>query len=114
MYDEDLGREIDVITGDIVNARLRILSRACERYEKYLPEENILRYEDIVASRGKVLSTIVPAAGDMDEPLENRNLNELYDREGMLRIGGRLLRSECAYWRFYTRESVEILLAAVS
>lgn len=83
MYDDDLSREIDAMDGDIV------------------------------ASRGKVLSTIVPAAKDLDEPLESRNLSELYDREGMLRIGERLLRSEGAYWRFYTKESVENLLAAI-
>jgi hypothetical protein len=31
----------------------------------------------------------------------------------MLRIGERLLEREGAYWQFYTRESVEGLLAAM-
>jgi hypothetical protein len=47
----------------------------------------------------------------LDEPLLSRNLKPLYDREDMLRIGERLLASEGAYWRFYSRESVEDLLA---
>jgi hypothetical protein len=42
--------------------------------------------------------------------MENRNANKLYDYEGMLQIGERLLASEGAYWEFYTRESVEQLL----
>jgi hypothetical protein len=45
----------------------------------------------------------------LDEPLESRNLNKLYDRDEMLRVGERLLGSEGAYWRFYTKESVEEL-----
>ena len=42
-----------------------------------------------------------------------RNLNPLYDRDEMLRLGERLLASEGAYWRFYPKKSVEGLLAAV-
>lgn len=32
----------------------------------------------------------------------------------MLRLGERLLRSEGAYWNFYSRESVEELLAQLT
>jgi hypothetical protein len=49
----------------------------------------------------------------LDEPLESRNLNKLYDRDEMLRVGERLLGSEGAYWHFYTKESVEELLDQV-
>jgi hypothetical protein len=58
MYDEELEREIDSMTGDVIEARLRTLSWACERYGRYLPEDNVLRYEDLVGSRGKALSAI--------------------------------------------------------
>lgn len=77
IYDEELRHEIDSMDGDIIDARLRTLSWACERYDQYLPEENVVRYEDIVASEGKALSTVVPAAKELDEPLEGRNLNVL-------------------------------------
>jgi hypothetical protein len=67
----------------------------------------------MVSSGGKALSIITSSANLLNEPLESRNLNPLYDRDDMLRIGERLLEREGAYWRFYTRESVEGLLAAV-
>ena len=82
-------------------------------YAEYLPPENIVRYEDIVRSGGKALEVIVPSAGLLYEPLELRNLNPLYDRDEMLRLGERLLASEGAYWRFYPKKSVEGLLAAL-
>jgi hypothetical protein len=85
-----------------------------ERYEKFLPREHIIRYEDICASGGKALEVIVPAATNLDEPLENKNANPLYDRERVLRVGERLLKSEGAYWNFYTREDVQEIMDKLS
>jgi hypothetical protein len=82
-------------------------------YAEHLPPENVIRYEDMVGSGGKALSIITPSANLLGEPLESRNLNPLYDRDDMLRIGERLLEREGACWHFYNRESVERLLAAV-
>ena len=81
-------------------------------YAEHLPPENVIRYEDIVSSGGKALNIITSSANLLDEPLESRNLNPLYNRDDMLRIGERLLEREGDCWRFYTRESVEELLAA--
>ena len=75
--------------------------------------EHVIRYEDVVSSRGKALEVVVPSAQHLDEPLGSKNLNPLYDREQMLRLGEKLLASEGAYWHFYTRESVEKLLAVL-
>jgi hypothetical protein len=52
----------------------------------------------------------VPAASQLDEPLENKNLNPLYERDKVLRFGERLLESEGAYWTLYSRESVEEIM----
>ena len=52
-----------------------MLDWACEIYRRELPEENIVRYEDIIESSGKALSAVVPAAEELDEPLESKNLN---------------------------------------
>jgi hypothetical protein len=82
-------------------------------YAEHLPPENVIRYEDIVSSGGKALSIIASSANLLDEPLKSRNLNPLYDRDDMLRIGERLLESAGVCWRLYTRKSVEGLLAAV-
>jgi hypothetical protein len=85
-----------------------------DRYQKVLPRDHILRYEDIVSSGGRALKVIVPAARDLDEPLESKNLNSLYDRNEMLRLGERLLQSEGAYWNFYSRKSVEEMLGRLT
>ena len=112
-FDEEISARLTGIS-DVHERRLTLLSWFFERYEQELPGDHILRYEDIIASGGKALSAIVPAAEGLNEPLQSRNLNELYDREEMLRLGERLLKSEGAYWRFYSRESVEEILGQIS
>ena len=90
--------------------QLALLSWFFEQFSRSLPAANILHYDSIIASEGRDLSLIQPAAATMAEPLQSHNTNPLYDREGTVRLGERLLRSEGAYWEFYTRESVEALL----
>jgi hypothetical protein len=85
-----------------------------ERYLEALPPEHIIRYEDICASSGAALQAIVPAAAGLDEPLENKNANPLYDRKKTLRVGERLLESEGAYWNFYTRDDVQEIMDNLS
>jgi hypothetical protein len=102
------------VTAGTFEWMLKMLDWACEMYRRELPEENIIRYEDIIDSKGKALSAVVPAAEELDVPLESKNLNPLYDREMMLEVGETLLRSEGAYWHFYSKESVEDLLAEIS
>ena len=85
-----------------------------ERYQRELAIEHIIRYEDFVAFGGKALEAIVPAARELDEPLESQNLNPLYSRDKVLRYGERLLQSDGAYWNFYSRESVEEILNSLA
>ncbi len=92
----------------------RRLQYTFERYEKILPREHIIRYEDVCASGGRALEVIVPSAADLNVSLENKNANPLYDRERVLRVGERLLESEGAYWNFYTREDVQEIMDKLS
>lgn len=113
-YDKTITDRLAAIT-DATERRFAFASWFFERYEEVLPRKHIIRYEDIVGSGGRALGVVVPsAAGLLDEPLESKNLNEVYGRDEMLRLGERLLGSEGAYWRFYSRESVEELLEEVS
>lgn len=109
LYDPQLVSRMTAIE-DRLGRQLGLLDWWCERFEQFLPEDNIVRYEDIVTSGGKALAAIVPAAAGLDEPLCGRNANELYDRNHVEEIGERLLESDGAYWRFYPRESVLELL----
>jgi hypothetical protein len=109
-YDPGLAALLKKADSDPLRRKLAVLDYYFARYAEYLPPEHIVRYEDIVRSGGKALGAMVPSADLLDEPLELRNLNPLYDRDDMLRIGERLLASEGAYWLYYPKESVEALL----
>lgn len=81
-----------------------------ESYVEQLPVHAILRYEDVIASRGRALRVVTPAAETLSESLENKNKNVLYDRKLMRVFGERLLQTESVIWRFYDKAEVEALL----
>ena len=112
-YDPQLGERLEENKkegADKIDQRLMRLHYTFERYKESLPESHIIRYEDICSSRGRALEVIVPAAAELDEPLENKNMNPLYPRDKVLRFGEKLLESEGAYWSFYSREDVEEII----
>jgi len=113
LYDEGLRREL-ASTQDRVGRQLLLLSWWYERFYTTLDKNHIVRYEDIVSFGGGALSAITPVAKTLREPLSSQNLNALYNREEMRELGNRLLCSEGAYWRFYTRESVEKLIEEIA
>ena len=112
-YDADLNERMEKKRSegaDVIDKWLLRMNSNFERYQQALPPENIIRYEDLCESNGRALSVIVPAAAELDEPLENKNKNPLYKRDKILRYGERMLQSDGAYWNFYTRESVEEIM----
>jgi hypothetical protein len=109
LYDVCLSREL-VTLRDRYDKQLRLLDWYFSRFERCLPSQNIIRYEEVVTSGGAALSVIVPAAAALNEPLESKNANPLYDRGEMLGLGERLLASGGAYWRFYDRAEVRELM----
>ncbi len=109
---EDLDAELRrvlVCLGDKTARQLHLLSWFYEQYQRYIPANRILRYEDLISSGGANLRAITPHAQALCEPLESRNSNPLYDQRVLQSIGNKLLATEGAYWQFYTKESVELL-----
>jgi len=113
LYDESLRREL-ASAEDRLSRQLLLLSWWYERFHTTLPKDHIIRYEHIVTSGGAALCAIEPAAKSLHEPLSSQNLNVLYDRTEMRELGRSLLNREGAYWRFYTRESVERLIEEIA
>jgi hypothetical protein len=107
--DRELKSELAAID-DVLDRQIYILAWFHKRIRCSLPEEAIIRYEAIVETGGRALAIALPAAAALDEPLQSQNTSGLYDRERMLRIGERLLKSEGAHWESYSKESVEHLL----
>ena len=96
--------------GDRVERQLYILEWFFDRFANLLGAERIMRYEDLVASGGRALSVVTPAAQALDEPLASKNRNSAYDPAQVLDLGERLLAREGTFWSFYTKESVEEML----
>ena len=107
--DPDLRAKLASIDDDL-DRQICLLDWFHGRFRAYLPERAIIRYESVVESGGRALSVVRPEARELDEPLESRNANTLYDHQRMLRIGERLLASEGAYWQSYSKQSVAALL----
>ncbi len=99
---------------DKFNRQLYILSWFFKHYKKTLPPEKIIRYEDIISSGGSVLKIIIPEAINLSEPLINKNLNQLYNRQLMTSLAERLLSTEGDFWHFYTHEDVASLLFEIT
>jgi hypothetical protein len=94
---------------DVLERQFYLLDYFFGRYLKFLPGRTI-RYEDIIASRGRALSLLNPSASTLNEDLTSRNLLAVKTDPDALSIAERLLHSDGPYWSFYTREDVEQLL----
>lgn len=112
-FDEDLKEEL-AATPDRRSRQLRLLDWWFSRFRDHLADDRVIRYEDVVASDGKALAAINPAARTLDESIESKNLNPLYGRREAWAFGEALLASEGAYWDFYGREEVEALLSRMT
>jgi hypothetical protein len=96
---------------DRLTRQLIILRWCYSRYATLLPRDHVIRYEELVASGGRALKVIDPAAELLSEPLDNRNMNTLYDSELVRVLAARLLDNEAIYGEFYSRAEVERLCA---
>ncbi len=95
---------------DLLTRQLFILSWYFEQYQQ-LPERQIIRYEELIASPTKTLGRIADHDRDFSfQALENRNANKLYKATDLSQLAERLLQSEGAYWAFYDRQAVKDLV----
>ena len=99
---------------DPIERQLHILEWFYQRYREFLPEGAIIKYENLIASRGRELAKFFPAAADLDENLSSKNVNKFYDHALMVDLGERLLRRSGVIWDFYKKRDVETLIAEVS
>lgn len=108
-FDAELSRRLDA-EPDRVSRQLLLLDWIFGRYQRYLPRERVLAYEDVVDSGGQALATAYGVELDA-QPLRGRNANRLYSIEACEGLASRL-RDDAGAWRTrYDDADVEALLA---
>lgn len=104
-----LTQELDTMP-DLYDRQLHILNWYFERY-LMLPEENVIKYEDIIATDGAALKVIDPGAVSIQKTLSSKNKNKVYDQEVTQKLAGLLLDNpDHNCWKFYQPDQVEALL----
>ena len=111
--DVDLARDLANMP-DPIDRQIHILEWFYDRFRRFLPEGNLIKYEDLIASHGRELARFFPAASGLEAALDSKNLNKYYDRALMIDLGQRLLRRDGPIWDFYNKRDVENLLRDVS
>ena len=99
------------VEGDSLNRQIALLNWYFSRFLDYLPRTDIIRYEDVVASNGRQLANIVPAAAGLTADLQLRNRNPLYDDAFMVTAAERLLALGGAWQLFYSAQDIEQVLS---
>ena len=108
----DAGLAADIAAADgKIDRQLRLLSWFYAKFRDHLPADAIIRYEDVVASGGTALTVVTPTAATLSEAMESRNASGRYNWKRLRKVGKKLLERDGAFWDFYSRESVERLMA---
>ena len=110
--DADLQRAL-AAEPDAIERQLLILEWFYTRFRAFLPDRSMVKYEDLIASRGRELAKFFPGALELDENLSSKNVNKFYDKPLMLELGERLLRRSGVIWDYYSKSDVEKLVAEV-
>lgn len=100
-------QQLEDIEG-LLAKQLYILDWYFSQYTDF-PEDHIIKYEDIIATKGGALSTIVDQ-DVFDSTLKGRNTSPLYDPEFLVEASEALINSKGAYWSYYQKEEVIALL----
>jgi len=99
---------------DVFERQIHILEWFYKRFRQFLPDNAILKYEDVITSGGQQLANFFPRASSLHERLVSKNVNKFYDRPLMQELGEKLLRREGVIWDFYAKRDVEKLLEEVN
>lgn len=93
---------------NLIDRQVFLLHNLFDCYANLAPE-NIIKYEHIVKTKGKCLSTISADAQNINEDLINKNESGLYNKKQIQEIKTKLLVSDGAFWKFYSKDDVEKL-----
>lgn len=108
LLDPEAQSQLAQIEG-LLNRQLFLLDYYFKIYSS-LPRCQVLRYEDLIASNGGLLSDVIGQPYIGKTHLTGKNKSSVYPREQMLQMGAALLAQENHHcWAFYGRQEVEAL-----
>ena len=106
MFDKELERMLRT-EPDKTKRQIKLLTWYYDQINEYVPASNIIKYEDIISTGGSALKIAFPSATFLDEPLNSKNKNPLYDKSLIPEIVEELLNVRLGgYLNFYTKESI--------
>lgn len=111
--DVDLAREL-ASESDAIERQIRILEWFYDQFRRFLSDRAVIKYENLVASKGRELAKFFPAAADLDEDLRSKNLSQLYGRALMNELAERLVKREGPIWNFYSKTEITNLFNQLS
>lgn len=91
---------------DNLKRQLIVLNWFFGRFHRFLPASRIIRYEQIIESRGKCLARIIPSAGKLNQNLVSRNSRNLYNLPSVNIICDHLLATGGPFLNFYKPEDI--------
>ena len=95
---------------DRIERQIIILEYFYRMYSTHIPDHTI-RYEDVIATKGRSFAIIEPGAARFNETLESRNKLNIGDSEEVRNLLDRLVNRPQVYDRFYSRQDVMSLVA---
>jgi len=107
MINSDLRYRLDQ-EDDILARQLILIDFFFSQYARRRSAQ-IIRYEDIINTRGRALSVIDNRAEQLDEPLNSRNSIHIKRDTHTVIIAERLLNQENACWQFYSHSEIAML-----
>ena len=95
---------------DRVERQLIVLDWFFSRFLTFLPAQQVLRYEDVVASQGAALRECAGVEGRQEVPLREKNANPDYARVDIRRLAERLAARPGAWQAIYPVDSIAPLM----
>lgn len=101
----DLHQKLEAVK-DILDRQVLLLHYFFEQYRQ-LQDLKIIRYEDIIATGGKALASIIPEATQLDESLTSKNKSVVYNRVNPHLIKERLEQFKGDYLHYYDLKTAD-------
>ena len=104
-FDPALTKRLTNVT-DVLDRQLSVLSWFFEQY-RTLPEQRLVRYEDIISTNGQILQKIAGQPLSSVKPLQRQRGAGIISQETMVHLRDRLLASPEIYLGYYSAQEID-------